>query len=856
MHRMLTSIVALFVLGLGFAANASGTDGVPEAAAQDAESRVRVAHVSPDAPNVDVWVDGAVVLSDVPYRAISDYLTLPAGEHMIQVSPTGATEPIVIDATVTLEADMDYTVAAVGLLADIEPLVLVDNNGAPDAGMAHVRFVHASPDAPAVDIAVAGGPVLFANVAFKGVGDYAPVAAGTYDLEARPAGTEIVALPIPGVMLDEGTVYTVFAVGQLSDLSIGTVVAVDSTHEMIEPEPAAEARVRVAHASPDAPNVDVWLDGAVVLSDVPFEAVSDYLTVPAGEHMIQVSPTGATEPIVIEATVTLMADMDYTVAAVGLLADIEPLVLVDDNTLPPRARSRVRFVHAAPDAPAVDIAMADGGRVLFSNVAFKEASDYLTIGNYLYDLEVRIAGTETVVLSLPGVLLAGQHVYTIFAMGLAGGEPALRAVTTVDAMAEMEPPAEGTARVRVAHAAPGAPNVDVLIDGTVAIANTAFGEVTDYAELDAGTYTVQIVPTGMMGPAVIEIKLPLEAGKDYTAAAVGLGGAAGIIEPLLLEDDNTPPAAGKAHVRFVHASPDAPAVDIAVADGGPVLFGDVAYKGVGDYLPVDAGTYDLEVRVAGTETVALEVPGLSLRDGNVYTVFALGLAGGEPMLMAVPVVDYAPARVRVAHASPDAPAVDVLVDGMVAFSNAPFGAVTDYAGLPAGTYNVQVVPTGMTEPVVIDADLTIEAGMDYTVAAVGLLADIEPLVMVDNNGSPEAGMAHVRFVHASPDAPAVDIAVAGGPVLFADVAFKGIGDYLPVTAGTYDLEVRVAGTDTVALPLPGVMLGGGTVYTVFAMGQLSDASLGPVVTADAVYPDLGTGDDMMTIYLPALMRNR
>jgi LPXTG-motif cell wall-anchored protein len=92
-------------------------------------------------------------------------------------------------------------------------------------------------------------------------------------------------------------------------------------------------------------------------------------------------------------------------------------------------------------------------------------------------------------------------------------------------------------------------------------------------------------------------------------------------------------------VRFVHASPDAPAVDIAVANGGPVLFSNVPFKGVGDYLPVDAGTYDLEVRVAGTETVALSVPGVALADSTVYTVFAMGLAGGEPALTAVPSMD-------------------------------------------------------------------------------------------------------------------------------------------------------------------------------------------------------------------------
>jgi hypothetical protein len=193
------------------------------------------------------------------------------------------------------------------------------------------------------------------------------------------------------------------------------------------------------------------------------------------------------------------------------------------------------------------------------------------------------------------------------------------------------------------------------------------------------------------------------------------------------------------------------------------------------------------------------------------------------------------ARVRVVHASPDAPAVDVLVNGGKAFTNAPFKGITNYAELDAATYNVQVVPTGATSPVVIKADLPLQAGKDYTVVAVGKLANIEPLVLVDNNAAPAAGKAHVRFVHTSPDAPAVDIAVKGGPVLFSNVAFKKASDYLPVNAGTYDLEVRLAGTNTVALAVPGVKLDAGTVYTVFAMGLAGGTpKLEAVASADAM----------------------
>jgi hypothetical protein len=219
------------------------------------------------------------------------------------------------------------------------------------------------------------------------------------------------------------------------------------------------------------------------------------------------------------------------------------------------------------------------------------------------------------------------------------------------------------------------------------------------------------------------------------------------------------------------------------------------------------------------------------------------------------------ARARVVHASPDAPAVDVWVNGSVAFSNAPFQGITDYAELPPGSYQVQVSPTGATEPIVIDAMLDLAADTDYTVVAVGQLASIEPLVLIDNNGAPAPGKAHVRFVHASPDAPAVDIAVAnGGPILFANIPFKGVGDYLPVDAGTYDLEARIAGTDTVALSVPGVALADGTVYTIFAMGLAGgEPALTAVASADASY-DLSmpttlpvTGGEPINLWLLALL---
>lgn len=200
------------------------------------------------------------------------------------------------------------------------------------------------------------------------------------------------------------------------------------------------------------------------------------------------------------------------------------------------------------------------------------------------------------------------------------------------------------------------------------------------------------------------------------------------------------------------------------------------------------------------------------------------------------------ANVRVVHASPDAPTVDVIVnDAITAFPEVEFGEATGYSPLPAGVYNVKVTPSGESiGSAVIDADLSLFYNRDYTVVAVDVLDDIAPIVLVDENRGVSPRQAKVRFVHASPDAPAVDIKVVDGPFLFQGVAFKEVGDYITVPDGIYSLEVRIAGTDTVALELPGVALDGGTIYTVFATGFAGgQPGLGVTLTEDFTRPGRG-----------------
>nr|WP_254714848.1 DUF4397 domain-containing protein [Natranaeroarchaeum aerophilus] len=176
---------------------------------------LRVAHLSPDAPNVDVYVDDEPTLEDVPFRAVSDYLELEPDTYNIRITAAGDEETEVFNEDVELPAGA-FTAAAIGELDEEgtqEFAVETYEDDLEDPGEdARVRAVHASPDAPAVDIA-ANGDVLLEDVDFGEAGAV-EVPAGEYTLEIRAAGEEEAVAEFP-VETESGLVYSAFAVGYL-----------------------------------------------------------------------------------------------------------------------------------------------------------------------------------------------------------------------------------------------------------------------------------------------------------------------------------------------------------------------------------------------------------------------------------------------------------------------------------------------------------------------------------------------------------------------------------------------------------------------------------------------------------------
>lgn len=208
------------------------------------------------------------------------------------------------------------------------------------------------------------------------------------------------------------------------------------------------------------------------------------------------------------------------------------------------------------------------------------------------------------------------------------------------------------------------------------------------------------------------------------------------------------------------------------------------------------------------------------------SALASGQPTGEDAAVASAGVQQTPASLRVVHASPDAPPVDLLVDGEIAVDGVSFGNASDYLELEPGSYNVTVVSADDPDEVLFRSALGLRADSRYTVTVAGEASpdartELVTLVQADDSPPPAPNESTVRLLHLSPDAPTVDV-VANGTTLFDNVSYRNVTPYTTVRPGNYTIEVRTAAPDdegTVVATFD-VAFEAGTAASAFAIGYL------------------------------------
>ncbi|WP_312045198.1 DUF4397 domain-containing protein [Anaerotignum sp.] len=189
--------------------------------------------------------------------------------------------------------------------------------------------------------------------------------------------------------------------------------------------------VRVIHTVPGAPNVDVYANDKKIVSNLAYGNYTDYLSVPEGKYKISLYPAGKKDTPILSDMLTVNRDTVMTIAALGNPDDIELSSISDADVMKKPDKAMIRFIHLSPDAPAVDITLPDG-TVLFSNIPFEHLTQYIDVMPMNYTLQVRVAGTDNVVLTVPDVKPEANKFYSVYAIGLVGDTPELKALLVQD----------------------------------------------------------------------------------------------------------------------------------------------------------------------------------------------------------------------------------------------------------------------------------------------------------------------------------------------------------------------------------------------------------------------------------------
>lgn len=185
--------------------------------------------------------------------------------------------------------------------------------------------------------------------------------------------------------------------------------------------------VRVFHASPNAPAVDIYVNGGLAFKNLSFKDFTEYVQLPMGQYKIEVFPAGQKESPVLTQNVQVPTKQVITIAAAGNLDDLQLIPYVEQTAEDlPVNESKLRAIHLSPDAPDVDVLI--DGNIAFSNIGFMDATYYNQLPSRSYNVKVNVASTENTVLALE-VELKSQKVYTIYVVG---NPPDLSAIQSLD----------------------------------------------------------------------------------------------------------------------------------------------------------------------------------------------------------------------------------------------------------------------------------------------------------------------------------------------------------------------------------------------------------------------------------------
>jgi hypothetical protein len=390
-------------------------------------ANLRVMNAIPDAPSVSLQLGtNSPLVTGLLFQQLTQYLNTPGGSQDFMVSANGG-QSFAINQTLSM-GNGNYTYIVYGPVVSATGLLVNENNlPTVNSGQFNFRVINVAAGIGPVDVYLTPegsdlnttSPTV-SNVGLGGIASFVGVNVGTLELRVTATGTKTVIYDTPAQAFTNGSSYeaVTFTKGSAFLVNVGVLDENNSGTSQVNDNLLAEFKVINASAAGTALNVAV--NGAIELSNIPYQGVSNYVITPAGTSTFTVQATATPGANLLTLVATLASATDTSLAFSGPPGGLIPLVLSDNNLPPPALNARVRFVNVSPNLGPVDVYINFGLTV--SGLAENSGSAYInevadaTIGT-AYEFDFNISGTTTPVLKLPGVTIIAGHTYSVYVVG-------------------------------------------------------------------------------------------------------------------------------------------------------------------------------------------------------------------------------------------------------------------------------------------------------------------------------------------------------------------------------------------------------------------------------------------------------
>ena len=388
--------------------------------------------------------------------------------------------------------------------------------------------------------------------------------------------------------------------------------------------------MRVINVIPNAGGpLNVTFDNQPFANGLAFEGMTAYQPIDVGAREVQIAVAGSSTNV-IDLIPTFLADNAYTFVAFGAVGTASGTVVNDTLTVDPGAGMfALRVINGASNNAGIDVYVTSPGEDLntvspsIAGVGYATTSAFvnLPVGNR--EIRVTVANSKQVIYDAPAQSFAERAQIEAIVYSRGSSTLVNVAFLNIDDTGTGSIGNSQLARFKVINGSM-AGSLNVFVDQDLALSNIPYAAASSYQTINAGSRVLTIESAATPGAALLTLPATFPSATD---TAIAVTGAAGALSATLYSEPNFPPAVNRARVRFINSTVDVAALDVFINFSRQVTALPMNTVSPGIEVAADptAGTsYEYDFNVSGSSQPALQLPGVVLLGGQLYTIYVVG----------------------------------------------------------------------------------------------------------------------------------------------------------------------------------------------------------------------------------------